>query len=200
MGVAFSGWVDPDKAIADYHGPTLQGEKWCSVGGGNKNGRFTVERIQAITSGCDKFIKAGYQGICYDVEEVNGTGSALVSAFQASFAKCKAAGLKIMVTTSHTAPYKANTPQDAVALVKSWVSDPNVDILSPQLYSSGAESSPDFAETDMCKNAGCTWSIWQGSHGVIAPSLVEGNQYSQAQSGLSQRGITTGGWLQWKEV
>lgn len=200
MGVAFSGWVDPSKAIADYHGPALKGEKYCSVGGGNDHGRFTVDRIQKITAECNLFIKAGYQGICYDVEEVTGSGSALAQAFSESFAKCKAAGLKIFVTTSHTAPYKSDSPQDAVTLVRSWVSDPNIDILSPQLYSSGDERSPDFAETNNCKSQGCTWALWKGARAAIAPSLANGNQWSQAQSGMSQRGINIVGWVQWQEV
>lgn len=48
---------------------------------------------------------------------------------------------------SHSAPYQTDTPEDAVAFVKAWCADPNVDILSPQLYSSGTERSPDFTET-----------------------------------------------------
>jgi len=200
MGVAFSGWVDPVKAIADYHGPVLKGDKYCSVGGGNDNGRFTPSRIQKITQSMKLFKQAGYDGLCYDVEEVVGNGSVLVAAFKTSFAACKQAGLKVFVTTSHTAPYKSDTPQDAVDLVKSWVSDPNVDFLSPQLYSSGEEKAPDFAETGNCASQGCTWQIWQGSHGTIVPSLANGSQYSAAESGLSKRGITIDGYVQWQEI
>ena len=39
----------------------------------------------------------------------------------------------------------ADSPEDAVLFVKSWVSDPNIDAISPQLYTDGNESSPDFA-------------------------------------------------------
>lgn len=200
MGVAFSGWVDPKQAIDDYHGPALKGDKYCSVGGGNDHGAFTPSRVQKITQGMQLFVQAGYQGVCYDVEEVSGSGSALVQAFQESFAAAKQAGLKVFVTTSHSAPYKSDSPRDAVQLVKAWVADSNIDTLSPQLYSSGDERSPDFAETDNCKDAGCTWAIWRNAAATIAPSLANGNQYSQAQSGMSQRGITIDGYVQWQEV
>jgi len=200
MGVAFSGWVNPQQAISDYRGPALKGVRYCSVGGGNNNGLFTVDRIEKITASCNLFTQAGYQGICYDVEEVRGNGESLVKAFAESFATCKASGLKIFLTTSHSAPYKTDTPQDAVKLVKSWVKDVNIDILSPQLYSSGRETKPDFAETNNCKSVGCTWDIWQGSKAVIAPSLAYGNQYLQAVKGFSERNITIEGYVQWAQV
>lgn len=198
LGVAFSGWVDPQKAIDDYKGkPQLQGDKYCSVGGGNDHGAFTPSRIQKITQNVHLFKQAGYDGVCYDVEELSGD---CVAAFTQSFAACKAAGLKVLVTTSHSAPYKTDRPSDAVALVKSWVSDPNIDILSPQLYSSGEERRPDFAETDNCKSAGCTWNIWKNSKAQLAPSLPTGSQFSAAQSGGQQRGLNFVGYVQWAQV
>ena len=66
----------------------------------------------------------------------------MVPAFKASFAKVKAAGLNVIVTTSHSAPYDCDTPETAIALVVAWVQDPNIDILSPQLYTTGFETSP----------------------------------------------------------
>jgi len=99
-------------------------------------------------------------GIVYDVEEVDGGSDEMVPAFAASFAKVKAAGLYVIVTTSHSAPYACDTPETAVALVKAWAQDSNIDILSPQLYSNGREGSPEFAETNSCKDAGCTWELY----------------------------------------
>jgi hypothetical protein len=79
------------------------------------------------------------------MEGLHRPASAVVPAFRAAFAAAKANGIKVAVTTSHSAPYSTDTPQDAIDMVKAWVADANVDILSPQLYSSGQETSPEFA-------------------------------------------------------
>ena len=86
----------------------------------------------------------------YDVEEVDGPASETVPAFAAAFADLKKAGLAVGVTVSHSAPYATDTPADAVALAKAFASDKNVDIISPQLYSSGTETAPQFDETASC--------------------------------------------------
>lgn len=39
-------------------------------------------------------------------------------------------GLKVIVTTSHSAPYDMDA-QGAIDLVKAWVVDSNIDYLSP---------------------------------------------------------------------
>ena len=83
----------------------------------------------------------------FDVEEVEGSSGTMVPAFAKAFAAVKRGGLRVAVTTSHSAPYQCDTPEDAVAFVKAWTADANIDILSPQLYSSGSESSPEYAET-----------------------------------------------------
>jgi hypothetical protein len=56
----------------------------------------------------------------------------------------------VAVTVSHSAPVEADTAADSVAYINAWVTDTNIDILSPQLYTSGTESSPDYAETSFC--------------------------------------------------
>ena len=42
-------------------------------------------------------------------------------------------------------------------ILTSWCDSDILDIISPQLYSTGIEGYPDFDETYNCKAAGCTW-------------------------------------------
>lgn len=199
LGVAFTGLIDVATAISGYTTPSLHGEKYCSIGGGNAGGIFTTSAISKITAACKSgAFKGKYSGICYDIEIVKGSSSSVVSAFRESFAACKSSGLKVFVTTSHSAPYATDTPQVAVDLVKSWVSDSNIDILSPQLYSSGQERSPELAETNSCKAAGCTWDLWKNAKAIIAPSIVSANQYEAARSGLAQ--LNMGGYVVWEQL
>ena len=65
---------------------------------------------------------------------------------------------------SHSAPYQCDSPDVAVSLVKAWVGDANLDILSPQLYSSGMEGAPQFDTTASCSPS-CSWSLYQGFKG-----------------------------------
>ena len=58
--------------------------------------------------------------------QVIGPASTMVSAFAAAFAACKRSGLKVAVTTSHSAPYQVDAPAIAVELVKAWASDGNL--------------------------------------------------------------------------
>jgi len=199
VGIAFTGLIDVTQAISGYTTPALHGETYCSIGGGNAGGIFTVTAINKITSACKSgAFKQKYHGICYDVEIVKGSSSSVVSAFRESFAACKSAGLKVFVTTSHSAPYDTETPQVAIDLVKSWVADSNIDILSPQLYSSGEERSPELAETNSCKKAGCTWDLWKNSKAIFAPSIVSASQYEAARTGLSQ--LNMGGYVVWEQL
>ena len=78
-------------------------------------------------------------------------GDDLVDALERAFAACKKAGLLVMVTTSHSAPLRYDAPPGAT--VASWISSPNIDILSPQLYGPGTEKSPDFSTS-----GGVAWS------------------------------------------
>ena len=75
--------------------------------------------------------------------ETNG-GLELVEAFERTYAALKKAGLEVMITTSHSAPYSAKSDEVRIAFVESWIKSPDVTYLSPQLYTSGGEGSPEF--------------------------------------------------------
>ena len=57
--------------------------------------------------------------------------------------------------------------------------DPNVDILSPQLHSSGSEAAPQFAVTARCATD-CAWNVYSGFKGLFAPSIVETFHFAAA--------------------
>ena len=120
----------------------------------------------------------------------------MVPAFKASFAKVKAAGLNVIVTTSHSAPYDCDTPETAIALVVAWVQDDNIDILSPQLYTTGLETSPSFEHTSECDAAGCTWALYENSKAAFVPSIVDPTHYSVSQLYFSvHHHIELGGYI-----
>lgn len=204
-GAAFTGYTDVATAV-DYYPegaawccPALKGETWLTLGGGNSAGAFNAAALSSIGIAVDYIKNTTYSGVLFDVEIVTGTSSIMVQAFATAFQSLKEGGLKVGVTTSHSAPYQTDTPQVAVDLIKSWVKDVNIDFLSPQLYSNGNEGSPDFAETNNCKDAGCTWDLYVGMIPKMVPSLVEESHYKATQTFFADMGITTEGFFQWRQ-
>jgi len=205
-GAAFTGYTDVKTAIAYYPEgaawccPYLVGKKWLTLGGGNSAGTFNTEALSSIGSSAEDIKNSStYDGVLFDVEIVYGTSDDMVPAFANAFKNLKEGGLKVGVTTSHSAPYMTDTPQVAVNLVKSWVKDSNIDFLSPQLYSSGSEGAPDFAETNNCKAAGCTWDLYIGMIPRMVPSLVAESHYAATKTFFANMGIMTEGFFQWKQ-
>ena len=77
----------------------------------------------------------------FDIERTNGGGDALAAAFTDAFAACKRAGLLVMVSTSHSAPWDApDGTKDKI--VDAWVRSPDVDIFSPQAMAATPTSRP----------------------------------------------------------
>ena len=125
----------------------------------------------------------------------------MIPAFAASFAKVQAAGLAVIVTMSGSAPFSCDTPQDAVDLVKAWVQDSNIDILSPKLYSVGNETKPEFDETSSCLSAGCTWKLYEKCKPTFAPVIVTATHYEAAKEYFDKNNkINTGGFIQWAQT
>lgn len=206
-GCAFTGLVDVKNAIAQYTEgaawccPTLHGTRYLTLGGGNSAGVFTASALRDIASSAGLIQQAGYGAVMFDVEEIVGSSDSMIPIFQESFAALKKTGLIVAVTTSHSAPYQCDSAADAVAITKAWIADANIDILSPQLYSSGQEGVPEFAETSSCKAAGCTWDLYKGAKAVIAPSIVDSSQYIAVKEWFSTHlSISTRGYFQWAQV
>ncbi len=149
----FSGWPDPSKAVADSkpcmhlaHGALL-----ISLGGGNENGRWTQDDIDAVLAALNNKLFIGYQGIMFDIEVGD---SGLENGFQQVFALAKTYKYQVLVSVSHTAPYAIT---DNLKLMQSILADENVDVISPQLYSGGRVSKNDYTPTP-----GVPWSTYQG--------------------------------------
>merc|ERR1712048_749885 len=107
-------------------------------------------------------------GLALDVEECD---SGLASSFTDVLATAKSVGMETMVTISHSAPYGCD---DASTLMQAFFADVNTDYLSPQMYTSGEERSPDFEETT---DAGVTFAEFAESRAAIIPSIVDESHY-----------------------
>lgn len=191
LGIAFSGWVNPQTALQDSANvqDSLPSPQYVCVGGGNSGGAWTSDAVSAVTSAISAGDFSTYQGIAYDIEE----GSAGLSAvFQSSFAVAKANGLAVLVTVSHSAPYGVS---DAATLMQSFFTNPDIDILSPQLYTTGHESANDYAIS-----GGVTWSDYAAAIPVVAPSIVSASMYPDAQAYFDESGVTLGGFIQWSQA
>ena len=124
-----------------------RGSQYLSLGGGRSEAAFNLEALSGLVEGGQEIemIKdAGFAGVCFDVEEAHGPTDELIEAFERSFAALKNAGLNVMVTTSHSAPYETDSDDARVKIVDAWVKSGNIDYLSPQLYSSGGEEEPEY--------------------------------------------------------
>jgi len=188
IGIAFNGWADPAKAIADSNAVKgrLPGTKFISIGGGNANGAWSSGQLNALNSAINSGNFEGYGGIAYDIEE----GSAgLGSLFQTSFRAAKSRGLRVLVSVSHSAPYGFS---DAATLMNTFFSDTNVDYLSPQLYTSGNEGENDYSTC-----CGVSWDQWTRARSAIIPSIVRASYYSSAHTYFSQHNINITGFVQW---
>lgn len=191
LSLAFSGWVDVKSALEDSNTVlnNLVGTKYISFGGGNENGAFDSANLADLTAAINQGILSQYDGIAYDVEEGM---SGLSQDFKTSFEAAKAKGFKVLVTVSHSAPYDIG---DAADLMKSFFDDANIDILSPQLYTTGEES-----ENDYDTSHGVNWTEYAKCKAAVVPSLVTASLYPSAQAYFAQQGVTLQGYIQWKHM
>jgi len=190
LAVCFSGWITISDATSNCANikSQLPGKKYLSFGGGNENGRWTLSALTNLDSGIKSNQLAGWDGIVYDIEEGD---SGLATAFATSFATAKANGLGVLVTVSHSEPYAVS---DAAALMTSFFSNSNIDYLSPQLYTTGSETTNDYTAV------GTLWSSYATAKAKIIPSVVLGSRdYPTAQTYFSQYGITLYGYVQWTQ-
>ncbi|MEH1796047.1 MULTISPECIES: hypothetical protein [unclassified Nostoc] len=188
LGIAFSGWAKPDQALSDSAEikNRLVGHKYISLGGGNSNGSFTQEILHSIITHIKNGKFSDYKAIAFDIEEGEAN---LISDFQQAFAAAKNKNLKVLVTTSHSAPYGIT---DAHTMMKTFIKNENIDYLSPQLYTSGTETENDFATSQ-----GVSWEDYAHSKAAIVPSIVQANMYHDAKNRFSRHGVTTSGFIQW---
>lgn len=187
-GIAFSGWVDVSSALADSSSKygSLVGEKYLSLGGGNANGRWSASAISAVNQAVLQGALDSYDGVCYDIEEGD---AGLASSFESLFAASKSKGLKVLVTISHSAPYGI---PEATAVMDTILSSSNVDYVSPQLYTTGQETSNDYAIT-----AGYQWTNYAASVPKVVVSITESFLYSNAVQTFLAYGVPLSGYIVW---
>jgi hypothetical protein len=99
--------------------------------------------------------------------------------------------MQVLVTVSHSAPYGIG---DAASLMRSFFSNPNIDYISPQLYTSGEEGGNDYGTV-----AGVQWWEYKQAKAAIVPSIVASYMYNDAQNYFSSQGVYTQGYVQWRQ-
>ena len=166
--------------------------KFLAIGGGNDNGQISPEVLDAVIAKCPKLTKKGYDGICFDIEYAYNP-DASIPHFMKAFDACKEAGLQVMVTMPHSAPLHSDKPG---LFLKAFLGSPSVDIISPQLYSTGHEEKPQFAITAEVK-----WPVyknWNAMGKTIIPSLVRPEHFTGAQSFFRNLGVEVSGYIMWE--
>ncbi len=191
LSIAFSGYTDVQTVLnnaANTKG-SMVGTHFICFGGGNNAGAFDIGVLDNITDA----IKAGqlqdYQGVAFDIE----TGAAeLADGFKGAFAAAKAAGLQVLVTVSHSAPFGIS---DASTLMMSLLADANIDYISPQLYTDGTEDKNNY---DIAN--GFSWENYKGCKAAVVPSIVKAAYHPSAQEYFAKEGVTLSGYIQWQQT
>jgi hypothetical protein len=157
-------------------------EKFLNLGGGGTSGIWTPTDFDYINSKLSDIKLKGWTGVSFDIEVCTQSVS-FVNAFADCFARCKAAGLKVLVTTSGILPYACNSGSgQGKDLVDAWIKDRNIDYLSPQLY--GADGTT-LTPIDL--------STFSTAIAKIVPSIPYDTDWSKIQN----LGIVPAGYLAW---
>ena len=181
-----------------------RGLQFLAVGGATDKSKFSVELLRGFVTGQLEPVKAaGFDGVCFDIERTNGGSVALAAAFTDAFAACKRAGLLVMITTSHSAPFDAPDHTKEL-IVDAWIRSPDVDIFSPQLYTMGYEMEPSFELTpchgaDSTFKSRCSWARLKSMRAKWVPSLSTAAHYPNASAFFAELDITTQGFVQWRD-
>uniref|UniRef100_A0A6C0CQ46 DUF5648 domain-containing protein n=1 Tax=viral metagenome TaxID=1070528 RepID=A0A6C0CQ46_9ZZZZ len=186
MGIAFSGYVDYTNAELESNSVQngIVGQKFLSIGGGNKYGRFTIASINAFNAKIPYIKGDGYTGLCYDIE-IGDAG--LTQAFLNSFQLARNNGLTVFVTVSYQAPF--DVPDAKTQLMPALLASPNVNYISPMLYTSGCELVNNYA-------GGATeWGMWKNAVSKIVVSITSPSLYQDAVSHFNSFGITLHGYI-----
>ena len=149
LAITFSGWGASQAnlfgLLPDSYplASSQSGHNYISIGGGADTGAWNSNDLDPTlwqNNIIPNAIKRKYTGICFDLER----GTATPEQFAALFKIVKDAGLKVMITISWfgqaTWGFK-NMPE----LTNSFMTNSNVDIFSPQLYTNNCNERWDGA-------------------------------------------------------
>lgn len=190
--VAFSGWADISSAKGDSSTVLGQavGDAYIALGGGNEHGSFSSDSLAAATTAINNDELQDWAGLALDVEYCNASG--LASSFQGVLAAAKSKGMKTLVTVSHSAPVGC---PDQDALMDAFFQDANIDFLSPQLYTTGTETSPDFSVTS---GSDITFDMYENARGAFLPSIVSASQFDAVVAQFPN--LAVDGFVQWSHA
>lgn len=102
-----------------------RGAQYISLGGGANTPPWSAEIANIPDDEIKAVRDAGFTGICFDIEAITGDVE-LVDVFEDTFARCRRAGVQVLVTTSHSAPNEAESDEARIAMVDAWVKSDNV--------------------------------------------------------------------------
>jgi hypothetical protein len=189
FGVWFSGRTAVESINQEIGNASklTKGDKYLSLGGGNNTGTWSgASDFDYIVKNLGNIKQHGWDGLCFDVEMCAANVN-FVPLFTDCFAKCKAAGLKVLVTTSHSLPYACQTGAGQGSdLVNAWINDVNIDYISPQLYSQGTVLEP----SDL--------SIFEPVANKLIPSIPYSSDWDKLDT--SSIGITPAGYILWNSA
>lgn len=86
--------------------------------------------------------------------------------------------------------------------MKAWLADTNVDIMSPQLYTSGYETAPEFALTYTCGTLAepCSWQLFANAHPKFVPSIIDESHLQPTIDYFAGQGVPmTRSFFQWRQ-
>jgi LysM repeat protein len=168
------------------------GTRYITIGGGNYNGKWSVDVINNLISDINqKKVPAEYRGIGFDIEVGD---SGLSSSFSSLFRTAKANGLKVFVTVSGNAPFDIPFP-DKCDLMKNAIfpDSSNIDFIVPQLYSS-KENPFDGGANE------CGWPMWKATKIPIVPAIWQ-KKYKDDPMYLDNwaknNGLSLSGYMVW---
>jgi len=228
---SFSGWNTIKLALANAKPIIVGGKNFLTLGGSNEkkpaNGVWTQAHVKQAIDDLDKVVEKKYTGIAFDIEHVEGPSKV---DFSGLFKATKDKDLEVLVTVSHSAPYKSRTGDvgyhidgngeytkylqerplqkckngntyncttfNGKSLMKTLLADPNIDYMSPQVYTTGYETSPDTK--DYSSRTGIAWSKWaeHKSNWKFVPSVPNNSQYQKVVDAFSN--ISVYGTIQWQ--
>jgi hypothetical protein len=102
-----------------------------------------------------------------------------------------------MITTSHSAPYSAQTDEIRIGFVDSWVKSDDIDVISPQLYTSGAEGKPEF-EASSGTSGPVGYEHYRRAKARFVPSISTADQVDDIKKFFATKGVRVDGFVQWQ--
>ncbi len=175
VGVTFTGTFPGDRRADIDHPITNAPLNFIGYGGGTRpDGTWSKQRLLDVAAKLTDVVDWKYDGVVIDAEESSEVIT--VAEWNTLFQAIKAKNLILVVTISHFRPY--GMEPNANDLVSDWLTNPLIDYLSPQLYTSGMEAQNDWAGYN---------PAFKTSVPRMAPSIVQAYYYDQ----LGANSVTT---------